>query len=104
MSNPLFQTGTVARCRNGKPKYTAWWEEYPVNKEQRYADVVSPGDVMDVYVGNPESAGGPDVMFLSLLDYSATGALNWNELESIANPPPTGLAECFVERPTVTES
>lgn len=49
-SGTVEQTGTEADCNNGAASYSAWWETYPNNSIQTYADTVEPGDSMTAKV------------------------------------------------------
>ena len=45
-SSSVEQNGTGADCATGSPAYFAWWETYPQNAMQDYADPVAAGDVV----------------------------------------------------------
>jgi Peptidase A4 family len=101
-ANPLFQAGSESECRAGVARYRAWWEEYPVNRQQNFADRVHPGDVMDSFIRwDPAPQGGDGTASLELEDFSATGTKQWVEYRNVASAPPSDQAECIIERPLI---
>lgn len=95
-TSPLFQTGVALNCQSGSPQFLAWWEEFPVNLEQDYADPVSAGDLIHADVTHQ---GGMEVLTVS--DTSPSSQPLWSESTTIQGTGPSVTAECIVERPTV---
>jgi hypothetical protein len=103
--NPLFQAGTESECSSGIAGYRAWWEEFPVNHQQDFADEVHAGDVMNSFIRwVPSRPGGGGTSTMELDDFSPTGTKKWVEYRTISSAPPSDQAECIIERPLTSGS
>ena len=77
-SSSVEQNGTAADCSTGTPSYFAWWETYPQNAMQDYADPVAPGDALTSTVTSLGSG-----MYELDLDDTTKG---WSEHHKTAAP------------------
>lgn len=77
-SDAVEQDGTGVDCSSGSPQSFAWWETYPTNAIQQYADPVSAGDRLTSTV-TAESNGRYDLV----LTDSTEG---WTEHNVVSKP------------------
>jgi len=101
-SDPLFQAGSESECRAGVARYRAWWEVFPVNRQQDFADRVHPGDLMDSFIRwgpSPQGSGGTAT--LELEEFSPTGTKEWVAYQNVGSTSPGDQAECIIERPVI---
>ncbi|MBR7836547.1 hypothetical protein KDL01_24930, partial [Actinospica durhamensis] len=77
-SSSVEQDGTAADCSTGTPSYYAWWETYPQNAMQDYADAVAPGDALTSTVTSLGSG-----MYELDLDDTTKG---WSEHHKVSAP------------------
>ena len=74
-SDSVEQAGTGVDCSGGSPQQFAWWETYPANSIQRFADTISAGD----HVTSTVTSEAGSVYDLVLTDATK----GWTERKSV---------------------
>jgi hypothetical protein len=88
------QTGTLAACKGGSPKYRAWYETYP-NPPVYFSSVVTPGDHMSASV----TANGASSFSMTISDTTAGWSQAVVKTVTGAN---RSSAEVIIEAPCCT--
>lgn len=91
-SSSVEQDGTGVDCSGGSPQAFAWWETYPANSIQEYADAVSPGDRLTSTV--TDEGGGQYRMVLT------DASQGWSEDQTVSASGSDASAEVIAEAVT----
>lgn len=100
-ADPLFQNGTGSNCVNGRPTYYAWWEEFPLNAEQRFSYPVVPGDPIRSDVIFTGGQAWLSLVDQKVVDGNARWSTGWLKLSDSHG---SHSVECIVERPTLNKT